>query len=72
MKCSLVWLQHPGIKIVSYIILNENHRPLSGPGVDADLSACFLGGRKGMQSKEHLRRRKERQNRKRTGGDGDK
>lgn len=32
----------------------------------------FLGGRKGTQSKEHLHRRKERQNRRRTGSDGDK
>lgn len=58
-KCSLFRLQHPGTKIASYIIFNENDSPLSGPGVNADLSACFLGGRKDMQSKEDLHRGKE-------------
>lgn len=29
-KCSLFRLQYPGIKIASYIILNENQSPLSG------------------------------------------
>lgn len=53
-KCSLFRLEHPGTKIASYIILNENQSPLSGPGVETDLSACFLGGKKVMQSKEHL------------------
>lgn len=53
-KCSLSQLQHPGTKIAPYIILNEKDSPLSGPGVESDLSACFLGGRKDMQSKEHL------------------
>lgn len=50
--------KHPGTKIASYIILNENDSPSSVPGEDADLSACFLGGRKDTQSKEHLRRGK--------------
>lgn len=45
-KCSLFRLEHPGTKIASYIILNENQSPLSGPEVETDLSACFLGGEK--------------------------
>lgn len=69
-KCSLFRLQRPGTKIASYIILNES--PLSGPGVDTDLSACFLGGRKDMQSKEQLHQGKERQERRHTGRDGNK
>lgn len=45
-KCSLLRLEHPGTKIASYIILNENQSPLSGPEVETDLSARFLGGEK--------------------------
>lgn len=45
-KCSLFRLEHPGTKIASYVILNENQSPLSGPEVETDLSACILGGEK--------------------------